>query len=88
MYGPYLKIDEINAKYPNALVLLADPTSNRYHQLTGGHVVFHAPDRAAFDRQFDAWQDPAVKRLAFHWTGAVTGEDAPAVSAEPEPGAA
>jgi hypothetical protein len=87
MYGPYLTIAEIKAKYPNALVLLANPTKNR-QGVTGGHVIFHAPDRAEFDRKCDAWDDPAVRHLAIHWTGEPERLEILPPDAEPEPGAA
>ena len=88
-YGPYLTIAEINAKYPNELVLLANPTHRRGSGWpTGGYVVLHAPDRAEFDRQFDAWDDPEVKHLANHWTGEIQGPETFLFDPEPESGAA
>lgn len=86
-YGPYMTIDEINAKYPKELVLLANPTHSRGSDWpTGGYVILHAPNRAEFNRQFEAWDDPEVKHLASHWTGDRWGRDE--VDVEPETGAA
>lgn len=69
MYGPYLTVAELKAKYPNSLLLLANPKSTRYHEPLGGHVVLHAPTREEFDRLCEAWDDPEVKHLANLWTG-------------------
>jgi hypothetical protein len=46
MNEPYLTIAEINAKYPNQWVLLANPTLTRLHEVRGGHVLFHTADRS------------------------------------------
>lgn len=87
MYGPYLTIAEVKAKYPNALVLLANPTTSR-QGVTGGHVIFHAADREEFNRLFDAWDDPKVKHLATWYTGEPKGLEIFPPDVEPESGAA
>ncbi|QJW94337.1 hypothetical protein [Frigoriglobus tundricola] len=79
MYGPYLTIAEINAKYPNTLVLLGNPTRSRQGG-TGGHVILHATDRAEFYRLLDGWDDPDVKHLASWYTGAISTSTSSAVS--------
>jgi phytoene dehydrogenase-like protein len=89
MYGPYLTMAEIKAKYPNALVLLANPTTTRGSLApTGGYVILHAPDREEFNRLFDAWDDPEVKHLASWYTGEIKGAEILPPDAAPEPGAA
>lgn len=85
MYGPYLTMAEIEAKYPNAWVYLANPTKNR-QGVTGGYVILHAADRAEYYRLIDGWDDPEVKHLASWYTGDVYGRFES--DAEPEPGAA
>jgi hypothetical protein len=82
-----MTIAEINAKYPNALVLLANPTTSR-QGVTGGHVIFHAADRAEFDRKLEQWDDPEVKHLASWYTGEIKGSEILPPDALPEPGAA
>jgi len=42
MYGPYMTIAEITAKYPDEWVFLANPTTSR-QGVTGGYVILHAP---------------------------------------------
>jgi hypothetical protein len=86
MYGPYMTMAEIEAKYPNEWVFLANPTSTRQHEVTGGYVVLHAADRAEFYRLMSQWDDPKVTRLAEWYTGKDTsGEILPP---DAEPGAA
>ena len=74
MYGPYLTIAEIKAKYPNALVMLGNPTTRgRSLEPTGGYVLFHAADRAEFNRKFEEWpDDPNIKHFATLYTGKVS----------------
>jgi hypothetical protein len=88
MYGPYLTIAEINAKYPDEWVFLANPTSNR-QGVTGGYVIVHSADPAEYRRLVEAWDDPEVKHLASWYTGEHKDywEIFPS-DAEPEPGAA
>jgi hypothetical protein len=84
MYGPYMTIAEINAKYPNEWVFLANPTSSR-QGVTGGYVILHAPDRAEFYRLMSQWDDPEVKHLASWYTGEIKGVELLPPDAEPEP---
>lgn len=86
MYGPYLTTAEIKAKYPNSLVLLANPTLTRYHEVRGGHVILHATTREEFNRLFEAWDDPDVKLLANYYTGEIKAEEVlpPDAHVEPE----
>jgi hypothetical protein len=88
MYGPYLTIAEINAKYPNEWVFLANPTATRYHEVTGGYVILHAADRAEYLRLVGEWDDPQIKHLASHYTGEIKGIEILPADAEPEPGVA
>lgn len=90
MTEPYLTLAEITAKYPNALVLLGNPTTARGSLApTGGHVLLSATDRAEFDRQFEAWPgNPAVTHLASWYTGPAEAAEVLSPVAELEPGAA
>lgn len=87
MYGPYLTVAEINAKCPNALVLLGNPTRSR-QGVTGGYVILHAADRAEFYRLREGWDDPDVKHLATWYTGEIKGAEILPPDEVPEPGAA
>lgn len=87
MYGPYLTIAEINAKYPNEWVLLANPTKNR-QGVTGGYVILRALDRAEYYRLLDGWDDPEIKHLASWYTGEFKGSKYFLPDDEPAPGAA
>jgi hypothetical protein len=83
----YMTMAEIEAKYPNEWVFLANPTTrDRSLTLTGGHVVFHCADRAEFLRRIGEWDDSTVKRTASWYMGESSlGEMLPA---DAEPGAA
>jgi hypothetical protein len=70
MYGPYLTIAEITAKYPDEWILIGNPTSTR-QGVTGGYVILHAADRAEFYRLMSQWDDPEVKHLASWYTGEI-----------------
>ena len=88
MYGPYLTMTELKAKYPNEWILLANPTKARRAggEVTGGYLILHAPDRAEFYRLVDGWDDPEIKHLAWWWTGEIGGDMwdmTPAVDSEP-----
>ncbi|AWM39975.1 hypothetical protein GobsT_16270 [Gemmata obscuriglobus] len=87
MYGPYLTMTEIKAKYPDEWVFLANPTSTR-HEVTGGYIILHSPDRAEYMRLVGECDDPAVKHLASWWTGEIRGVEIFPPDAEPESGAA
>jgi hypothetical protein len=87
MAEPYLTVAEIDAKYPNEWVFIANPTTRRRSEaVTGGVVVLHSPDRTEFWRMVGEWDDPAVKHTASWYTGREPVDDLE--PAEPEPGAA
>lgn len=89
MYGPYMTIAEINAKYPNEWLFLAKPTTNR-QGVTGGHVIIHSADPAEYRRLFEALPEiPDVHHFATWYSGEHKDywEIYPP-SAESEPGAA
>ena len=90
MAESYLTMAEIEAKYPNELVLLGNPTTRRGSLApTGGCVILHATNRAEFDRQFEEWPgDPSIKHLASWYTGEAQGLEMLPADAAPEPGAA
>lgn len=69
MSEPYLTVAEIEAKYPNEWVLLANPKKDRSNRVVGGFVILHAPTRAEYYRLIDQWDDPDVKHIASHFTG-------------------
>jgi hypothetical protein len=69
LYGPYMTMAEIKAKYPDEWVFLANPTSTRYHEVTGGHVILHHANRAEYLQMVGEWDDPDVKHLASWYTG-------------------
>ncbi len=84
MAEPYMTVEQINAKYPNEWVLVANPTSRRpTHPVTGGCVVLHSPDRAEFWRMVEAWDDPAVKHTASWYTGKDEADDIELFASEP-----
>ena len=87
MYGPYMTIAEITAKYPDEWVFLANPTTSR-QGVTGGYVILHAPDRAEFLRRIGEWDDPEVKHLASWYTGDPCEGLGEILPADTEPGAA
>ena len=87
MAEPYLTMAEIEAKYPNEWVLIANPKMGKKHEwVLGGTVVVHSADRAEFLRLVGEWDDPAVKHVASWYTGKETVDDLE--PAEPEPGVA
>lgn len=45
-----LTIDEIKKRYDSEWVLIADPETDEHFSVLGGKVVYHHPDRVAFDR--------------------------------------
>lgn len=86
LYGPYMTMDEIRAKYPKEWVFLAKPTKNS-QGVTGGHVILHHPDRAEYLRLFDACPEiPDVDHYASDYTGEWSDFDE--LDVEPETGAA
>ena len=86
MAEPYLTMAEIEAKYPNEWVLIANPKLSKHHEIVGGVVVLHSPDKAEYYRLMGEWDDPAVKHTASWYTGKDVGDDFE--PAEPEPGVA
>ena len=71
MYGPYLTIAEIEAKYPNEWVLLAEPAKRLNSlQVTGGCVLTHSADREEFDRRLlELTKSPELGDIAVFYTG-------------------
>jgi hypothetical protein len=70
MAEPYMTMAEIEAKYPNEWVLIANPTKRgRSLEVTGGQVVLHCVDRAEFLRRVAEWNDPEVRHLASQYIG-------------------
>lgn len=68
MAEPYMTMAEIEAKYPNEWVFLANPTSRgKSLEVTGGCVVLHCTDRAEFIRR--VFDFPEVKDGALLFTG-------------------
>jgi hypothetical protein len=87
MAEPYMTMAEIEAKYPNEWVLIANPTRRgRSLAPTGGVVVLHSPDRAEFLRMVGEWDDPAVKHIASWYMGTFPPEEI--LPPEPEQGVA
>jgi len=65
----YMTMAEIEATYRDQWVLLDRLTKDRRSdQVTGGRVVFHAPDRDEFDRGLDAALE-GVGDCAIFYTG-------------------
>lgn len=87
MYGPYLTIAEMTAKYPNEWIFIANPTSTR-QGVTGGYVILHAADRDEFYRLMSKWDDPEVKHLASWYTGKDTSGIGEIIPLDAEPGVA
>ena len=87
MYGPYLTMAVIEAKYPDEWVFLANPTATR-NKVTGGYVILHDADRAEYLRRAGEWDDPEIKHLASWYTGEIRGEEILPPDAELEPGVA
>lgn len=83
MAEAYLTWPEIEAKYPNEWVLLANPKLGRCQVILGGVVILHAPDRERFYQLFEAWNDPEVKHTASWYTGKETAEEIELFDAEP-----
>jgi hypothetical protein len=84
----YMTMAEIEAKYPNEWVFLANPTNDR-QGVTGGHVILHSADRAEYLRLVGECPDfPDVRRFASWYTGEVQGDEVLPPDAELEPGAA
>jgi hypothetical protein len=65
----YMTMAEIETEYPDEGVFLAKPTTNRYSDVTGGHVIFHHPDRAEYSRLMEDYPEmPDVRHFASRYT--------------------
>lgn len=88
MSEPYLTMAEIKQRYPNEWVLIDDPKLSRVQEILGGRVVVHSPDRAEFDRLWDAWDSAGSTAIATWYTGRVPPSEVLPPEVTPEPGAA
>ncbi len=61
-----LTIAEIEAKYPDEWVLLADPEVRKGPKVIRGTVVFHSPDRDQLDKRATELK---LKSSAVRFTG-------------------
>jgi hypothetical protein len=88
MTEPYLTIAEIEKKYRDLWVLIADTRHDRRHRLLGGHVVLSHPDKAEFERLWMEWDDATGRQhnLAMLYMGSFPVE--PLLPVDAEPGAA
>ena len=70
MSEPYLTMAEIEVKYPNQWVLIANPTRRgRSLAPTGGRVVVNATDRVEFYRLWGQWKDDTIRSFAVEYVG-------------------
>lgn len=69
MSNEYLTMAEIEKRYPNEWVLIDRPNSTRLHEVLGGYVVAHSPDRDEFDRMTLSTIPALSKRVASLYTG-------------------
>ena len=88
MTEPYMKMTEIETKYRNLWVLIADTKSDRRYQLLGGHVVLSHPSKSEFVRLWTAWDDATGRKhnIATLFMGPLPEDEV--LHAESEPGAA
>ena len=85
MSEPYLTMAEIEVRYPNQWVLIANPTRRgRSLAPTGGHVVVHAADRAEFYRLCREWDDGKTRSFAVEYAGKFPEEEDEILPAETE----
>lgn len=84
MAGPYLTMAEIEAKYPNEWVFLANPKVSKRREILGGVILLHSPDWAEYLRMVGEWDDPDVKHIASWYTGKDAGDDLEPAEPEPE----
>lgn len=73
MADEYLTMAEIEAKYPNEWVLIDNPTMSKYHQVTGGRLVCHSPDRDEVNRAALALPRPV--NIAVRYMGPLIDDD-------------
>jgi hypothetical protein len=88
MAEPYMTMAEIEAKFPNEWVLIADPKMTRHHEIVGGVVVLHCADRAEFLRRVGEGEGAGSKLAAVQYAGRFPEDDEVILPAESEPGAA
>ena len=90
LYGPYMTMAEIKAKYPDEWVFLANPTADRNQEVTGGHIIVHSADPAEYRRLVEEYPEiPDVRHFASWYTGEPKDDfEFLPLDAEPEPGAA
>jgi hypothetical protein len=73
----YMTMAEIEKKYPNEWVLINKPTLKaRSHEVVGGVVLAHSPDRGDFNRQLLELKDsPRLGDFAVRHTGEAPAEE-------------
>jgi hypothetical protein len=88
MTEPYLTMTEIEDKYRDEWVLIADARFDKYDRLVGGHVELHHADGVEFHMRLREWDkaNPRVKSIATIYLGRYPAEEV--LTAESEPGAA
>lgn len=85
MGEPYLTWAEIEKKYDQQWVLVADPKHDRHERLLGGRVVFHLADRAEFLRRLvDVPVEVSGPMSAVRYAGKFPEEEDEIIPAEPE----
>ena len=85
MTEPYLTWAEIEKRYPNEWVLVADPTHPRRSlEVTGGRVVIHCADRAEFLRRVSEGDDAGCTSFAVRYAGPFPETVGEVIPAEPE----
>lgn len=85
MNEPYLTMAEIEVRYANQWVLIANPTRRRRSLApTGGYVVVHAADRSEFHRLWREWKDDTIKSFAVEYVGTFPEEEDEILPAETE----
>ena len=88
MNEPYMKMAEIETKYRDQWVLIADAKFDKYDRILGGHVELHHADGVEFHLRLREWDqaNPRVKSIATLYLGRYPVEEL--LPAESEPGAA
>ncbi|HEX4611323.1 MAG TPA: hypothetical protein VH092_24230 [Urbifossiella sp.] len=82
MSEPYQTMTEIEQRYPNEWVLIDQPKFHRA-EAVGGYVLFHSPDRAAFDHRLGTRGESGHPLVASLYTGTLTRDEADLESGEP-----
>ena len=88
MAEPYMTMAEIEAKYPNQWVLIANPKVNRRQKIVGGHVVLHCADRAEFLRRVGDGEGAIGNSAAVRYVGRFPEDEEEIVPIDSTPGAA